>query len=235
MAEALGLGVALWSPLGGGLLTGKYRSAARAAHRLGAPGAHRGHHAEDRGRRRAAGRRARDRRAPAQVPMAWLRRRRGSATTALVPVIGPRNVAQLDDYLAALDVDLVGRAVARLDEVSAVALGVPHEVAAGVHDSVLGGDASRFRPPAARWSDRATHQVRRRGVPDRAQPGRRRRVVEPADPAGRVRRRHPLRRVPAKPRHRTDHADPPAARTSSPTGCWNAAATRSARRATSTC
>jgi aryl-alcohol dehydrogenase-like predicted oxidoreductase len=25
MAEALGLGVALWSPLGGGLLTGKYR------------------------------------------------------------------------------------------------------------------------------------------------------------------------------------------------------------------
>ncbi|MEV7977649.1 hypothetical protein [Streptomyces sp. NPDC086519] len=28
MAESLGLGAALWSPLGGGLLTGKYRSSA---------------------------------------------------------------------------------------------------------------------------------------------------------------------------------------------------------------
>jgi aryl-alcohol dehydrogenase-like predicted oxidoreductase len=27
MAESLGLGAALWSPLGGGLLTGKYRGA----------------------------------------------------------------------------------------------------------------------------------------------------------------------------------------------------------------
>lgn len=36
MAESLGLGAALWSPLGGGLLTGKYRSFAEG--RLGDPG-----------------------------------------------------------------------------------------------------------------------------------------------------------------------------------------------------
>ena len=36
MAEALGLGVTLWSPLGGGLLTGKYRhSDAGPAHATG--------------------------------------------------------------------------------------------------------------------------------------------------------------------------------------------------------
>ncbi len=52
----------------------------------------------------------------------------------------------MDDYLAALDVDLGVKHVARLDEVSAVALGVPHEVGDSVHDSVLGGDASRYLP-----------------------------------------------------------------------------------------
>ena len=30
MAEALGIGAALWSPLGGGLLTGKYRNRRKA-------------------------------------------------------------------------------------------------------------------------------------------------------------------------------------------------------------
>jgi aryl-alcohol dehydrogenase-like predicted oxidoreductase len=148
MAEALGLGVTLWSPLGGGLLTGKYRlsdegrisalprlvhtesslqktavvdEVLRIASKVGVP--------------------------PAQVAMAWLRVRDGRSTTSLVSIIGPRNVAQLEDYLAALDVSLTKEQVQRLDEVSAPSLGVPHEVSANMRDAVLGGDASRFNVP----------------------------------------------------------------------------------------
>ena len=48
---------------------------------------------------------------PAQVAMAWLRERAARSATTLVPIIGPRNLAQLDDYLGALDVDTDRRAV----------------------------------------------------------------------------------------------------------------------------
>jgi aryl-alcohol dehydrogenase-like predicted oxidoreductase len=148
MAEALGLGVTLWSPLGGGLLTGKYRlsdegrisampqlvqtesslqktavvdEVLRIANQLGLP--------------------------PAQVAMAWLRARDARSTTSLVSIIGPRNVAQLEDYLAALDVTLTSAQLQSLDEVSAPSLGVPHEVIANVRNAMLGGDASRFDTP----------------------------------------------------------------------------------------
>jgi len=83
---------------------------------------------------------------PAHVAMAWLRALAAASTTSYVPIIGPRSLTQLEDYLAALDVALDAKHVARLDEVSAVPRGVPHEVGDSVHDSVLGGDASRFLP-----------------------------------------------------------------------------------------
>jgi aryl-alcohol dehydrogenase-like predicted oxidoreductase len=147
MAEALGLGVALWSPLGGGLLTGKYRTSS--AGRL--TDWQRLVHTEDTDQKTrivdevlaiAAEIDAR----PAQVAMAWLRALGEASTTSYVPIVGPRSVAQLDSYLAALDVDLDTKHRARLDEVSAVSRGVPHAVGDSVHDSVLGGDASRFLP-----------------------------------------------------------------------------------------
>ncbi|HEY2206733.1 MAG TPA: aldo/keto reductase [Pseudonocardia sp.] len=148
MADALGLGVALWSPLGGGLLTGKYRHSR--AGRL--TDWQRLVHTEDSAQKTAvvdtlltvaekAGA------SPAQVAVAWLRARADRVDAVHVPVIGPRNVAQLDDYLAALDLELAPEQVAELDSVSAVPLGVPHGVGDTVHDGVLGGDASAFRHP----------------------------------------------------------------------------------------
>ena len=58
MAEAIGLGAALWSPLGGGVLSGKYRSEyGGPAHRLGSSRAHRRRTGEGGdGRRGARGR-----------------------------------------------------------------------------------------------------------------------------------------------------------------------------------
>ncbi|WP_327365490.1 aldo/keto reductase [Streptomyces sp. NBC_01217] len=149
MAESLGLGAALWSPLGGGLLTGKYRGSA--AGRLSDLKTL--VHTEDDDRKTAVldtvlavaqetGATA------AQVSVAWVRERAARAATSFIPIIGPRNLGQLDSYLGALDVQLTPEQYARLSGVSAVPLGVPHTVNAGVLDRVRGGDAGRVISPA---------------------------------------------------------------------------------------
>jgi aryl-alcohol dehydrogenase-like predicted oxidoreductase len=146
MAESLGVGAALWSPLGGGLLTGKYRSSS--AGRL--TEWNRLVHAEDEPVKaatvdaviEAAGHLGVP---PARVAVAWLLERARRSPTGVVPVIGPRTVEQLDDYLAALDVDLGAEIYDRLDQVSRVALGQPHEQNLEGRTTALGGEG--FRPP----------------------------------------------------------------------------------------
>ncbi|MEU6198619.1 aldo/keto reductase [Streptomyces sp. NPDC047061] len=148
MAESLGLGAALWSPLGGGLLTGKYRRSIE------------GRltdfktlvHVESTEQKTAIvdsvlAIAEENGATPAQVSVAWLRERASRASTPFVPIIGPRNLAQLDDYLGALDVQLTPKQFARLSDISAIPLGVPHEATAGVRDAVQGGDASRIIQP----------------------------------------------------------------------------------------
>lgn len=149
MAEALGLGVALWSPLGGGLLTGKYRVDSRG--RL--TDWKRAVHVEDTEQKTAVVDAvlavAADVGAPpARVAMAWLRHRAGRSATTYVPVIGPRDTAQLEDYLAALDLVLSEEQVTRLDEVSAVPLGVPHEIGRNILWSVVPGSGDQVMWPA---------------------------------------------------------------------------------------
>jgi aryl-alcohol dehydrogenase-like predicted oxidoreductase len=149
MAEALGLGTALWSPLGGGLLTGKYRRSAEG--RL--TDLKTLVHSEDSDQKTAivdtvlaiAGQTGTT---PAQVSVAWLNERAARATTAHIPIIGPRNQAQLDDYLAALNLRLTAEQYQSLEEVSAVPLGVPHVAGAARRNAVQGGDASVVMQPA---------------------------------------------------------------------------------------
>jgi aryl-alcohol dehydrogenase-like predicted oxidoreductase len=83
----------------------------------------------------------------AQVSMAWLRERGERSAATLIPIVGPRTQAQLDDYLGALDVPLTDEQYTRLDEVSAVELGVPHGIDSQIRECLLGGDASRFVSP----------------------------------------------------------------------------------------
>ncbi|MET7728327.1 aldo/keto reductase [Streptomyces mirabilis] len=148
MAESLGLGAALWSPLGGGLLTGKYRRSAEGRLSDFKTLVHTESTdqktavvdtvlaiAEETGA------------TPAQVSVAWLRERAAQASTSFVPIIGPRNLTQLDDYLGALDVQLDPKHFARLSDVSAVPLGVPHEATAAARNRLQGGDASRVTQP----------------------------------------------------------------------------------------
>ncbi|WP_068085525.1 aldo/keto reductase [Novosphingobium rosa] len=126
MARELGLGVLPWSPLGGGVLTGKYSRAdvtgsAQAdvsATRKGVI-ASSGHMSEEaialgetvRGIAQEIGA------SPAQVALAWLLGRPGVTS----PILGARTAAQLEDNLGALDLALDARHIERLDLASAPA------------------------------------------------------------------------------------------------------------------
>jgi aryl-alcohol dehydrogenase-like predicted oxidoreductase len=148
MAQAHGLGVVLYSPLAGGLLTGKYRRGEQgrlSARAAGAPGEGADHRtavldavlavAEEAGT------------GPVQVALAWLRHRAAQARTSMIPIVGPRTPAQLDGYLQALDVELSPEHCRLLDEVSAIPLGAPHEDVAAAWAHGIDGDRSLLDAP----------------------------------------------------------------------------------------
>ncbi len=124
MAQALGIGVVAWSPLGGGMLTGKYRRGETGrAEGLGG----RVFQAENNAQRTAILDTlialAKDIGAtPSQVAIAWV------AAKGSLPIIGPRNVAQLEDNLAATKVSLTAGQIAQLDAVSALPEVFPHSM-----------------------------------------------------------------------------------------------------------
>ena len=119
-AEALGLGVLPWSPLGRGVLTGKYRtgtpSDSRAAteHFAGFVGAY----LDERGRGIVeAVARAADGLGwtPLEVSLVWVRDRPG----VTAPIVGARTAAQLDGALGTEELTLPAEIVDALDDVSA--------------------------------------------------------------------------------------------------------------------
>lgn len=148
MAESLGLAATFYHPLAGGLLTGKYRANAEGRMTIRA----RGYHTEDTPQRTAIMTTllavAQETGAPpAQVAMAWLRQRGDQSSTALLPIIGPRTLDQLNDYLDALAVTLTADQLTRLSQVSSIALGVPHDVSEAQLAALAGGDPSRVMLP----------------------------------------------------------------------------------------
>ena len=141
MAEALGLAATLWSPLGGGFLTGKYRNSEgdNRANKLGVL-----IHAEKSARETALldtliGVAAELDASPTHVAIAWLREKAKRSTTALIPILGSRTREQLDATLGALNVQLSAEQMARLDGVSEVVKGVPHESINGSSARFSGG------------------------------------------------------------------------------------------------
>lgn len=133
MAEALGLAATLWSPLGGGFLTGKYRSndGDNRASKLGMLV-----HAEKSARETALldallAVAAEADASPTHVAIAWLLEKTRRSTTALIPILGSRSREQLDGTLGALSLQLSAQQLARLEAVSAIEAGVPHGTIAG--------------------------------------------------------------------------------------------------------
>ncbi|MEU4463761.1 aldo/keto reductase [Streptomyces sp. NPDC024017] len=119
-ARAFDLAVLAWAPLAAGKLTGKYRRGEPG--RLDTTGG-------DTDPREAAVISAvlevaeEGGWSPAQVALAWLLARPGT----MVPIIAATKESQLADNLGSVDVRLDADALARLDEVSAVPLGFPHD------------------------------------------------------------------------------------------------------------
>jgi aryl-alcohol dehydrogenase-like predicted oxidoreductase len=150
MAEALGLGVALWSPLGGGFLTGKYRSSneGRINTRLSVLV-----HTEKTEREtaildavlavaREVGA------SPTEIAIAWLLHKAAKSTTSLIPILGSRTREQLVATLGALDVTLSSEQIARLDAMSAITLGTPHQQINGSAARTAGGKPELLDRPS---------------------------------------------------------------------------------------
>ncbi|KRE62788.1 MULTISPECIES: aldo/keto reductase [Intrasporangiaceae] len=118
--QALGFGLLPWSPLGRGVLGGRYRTGVPADSRLASEefsrftGRHAGDHTRgvvEAVRTAAEGLGV----PPAVVALAWVRDRPG----VTAPVIGPRTPGQLAVLLQSEDVELPDQIVDALDEVSA--------------------------------------------------------------------------------------------------------------------
>jgi len=118
-AQALGMGVLAWAPLGRGVLTGKYRSGTPADSRAASPHleGHVAGYLGDSSRRivEAVVRAAEGLSlTPVEVALAWVRDRPG-VTAAIV---GARTAAQLRGSLAVEEVELPHEIVTALDDVS---------------------------------------------------------------------------------------------------------------------
>jgi len=127
-----GLGIIPWSPLAGGMLTGKYKPGAEPEQgsRFAAPGpfqkiwrtrslSERNHGVvavvlEEAGKLGVS---------PIALSLAWNLARPG----VVAPIIGPKSVAQLNDNLAALDVTVPVDVIERIDAVSEPHLPYPHD------------------------------------------------------------------------------------------------------------
>ena len=119
-AQALGLGVLPWSPLGRGVLTGKYRSGTPSDSRAATEHFSRfvGAYLDERARGIVeAVARAADGLgwSPLEVALVWVRDRPGVTS----PVVGARTAAQLDGALGVEELTLPPEIVEALDDVSA--------------------------------------------------------------------------------------------------------------------
>ncbi|WP_328441024.1 aldo/keto reductase [Streptomyces sp. NBC_00444] len=145
MAREMGLGVIPYSPLAGGVLTGKYSRDDLTATEAASDGTRKSFNLAlgtltERGLALAdvvkevateLGR------TPAQVGLAWTLHN----PDVTAPIIGARTPAQLEDNLGALEIDFTTAQLARLNEAGAIGLGYPHDLLASDHiRKVTAGD-----------------------------------------------------------------------------------------------
>jgi aryl-alcohol dehydrogenase-like predicted oxidoreductase len=143
MAQAFEMAVTPWSPLAGGVLSGKYnqqngngQSSSRGAeipdrslqiaHVVGQVAAETG-------------------RSSAQVALAWLR----SQGSSIIPIIGARKLSQVQDNLACVDLTLSSEQLHRLNQVSQIELGFPHDFLSNdtIRDRLFGGTYAAIEQP----------------------------------------------------------------------------------------
>jgi aryl-alcohol dehydrogenase-like predicted oxidoreductase len=123
MADALDLGILAWGPLAKGLLSGKYSgdgdgdgNLSRDDHRFNE------HNLAIVEEVRAIAEKLGV--LPVQVALSWLRAR----SERVIPLVGARTADQITESLDSLDVQLDEDQLGRLDELSQIALGFPHDM-----------------------------------------------------------------------------------------------------------
>ncbi len=143
MARALDIAVTPWSVLGAGILTGKYNQApdaqGRAKNWQVSPRQYEIAHEVIRvAQERDC--------ATSQVAIAWVLAQQDPRHAPIIPIVGARNVAQLQDNLGALDVKLSAEQLARLDAASEIELGFPHDFLASneIHNIVYAGQYDKI-------------------------------------------------------------------------------------------
>jgi aryl-alcohol dehydrogenase-like predicted oxidoreductase len=141
--RALDLAVTAWGPIGGGMLSGKYNADASPGQKS-EPGRMRDTPAAA----RLAERNLRiagvvrevakeTGHTPSQIAVNWVRHQQGK----VIPIVGARSLAQIEDTLGAVAFELAPDQLRRLDDVSRVELGFPHEFLEqpNIRDLVYGG------------------------------------------------------------------------------------------------
>jgi aryl-alcohol dehydrogenase-like predicted oxidoreductase len=138
MARGFGMSVAAWSPLAGGILSGKYSAGASPdGARLDAAALGEREHAVARAVAEVA---AEIGASPSQVALAWVRQ----AAPGVHPIVGARRLEQVVDNLGSVDVTLPADAVTRLMSAAPFQLGFPHDFIAETEPWVYGAANTRL-------------------------------------------------------------------------------------------
>jgi aryl-alcohol dehydrogenase-like predicted oxidoreductase len=141
MAKAFNIGVTAWAPLAGGALSGKYldknddpkrlkENSARLNERNTAIARVVKEMADDMGW------------SPSQVAINWVRQQAGG----IIPIVGARTEKQIKDSLGALNFTLSEERLNKLNEISKIELGFPHDflLSDGVKENAYGGMYDRI-------------------------------------------------------------------------------------------
>jgi aryl-alcohol dehydrogenase-like predicted oxidoreductase len=122
MAKAFDIGITAWAPIAGGALTGKYLKNKDTKGRVTAESERRNEKntmiteavvavAEEIGK------------SAAQVAIRWTMQR----NQVVIPIVGARTLKQIEDNFGAIDFELSEQHMQKLDEISKIELGFPHD------------------------------------------------------------------------------------------------------------
>jgi aryl-alcohol dehydrogenase-like predicted oxidoreductase len=130
MARALDIGITVWSPLGGGVLSGKYnKQNTEQQKRFNVNNPMSAYFVNERNISIAAEVQAIAKeitKTPSQVALNWIRQRQNDKAV-MIPIVGARTEVQVKDNLGCLDFELTSDQLKRLDEKSKIQLGFPHD------------------------------------------------------------------------------------------------------------
>lgn len=133
MAHDLDIGVTAWSPLGGGVLSGKY------GEQISEEGKEQEKRFDPKNpmmeifvnqktlliAKEVRGIAMETGRTPSQIALSWLRYRKDRGS--IITILGARTPEQMKDNLGSLEVELSPDQLRRLDEISKIELGFPHD------------------------------------------------------------------------------------------------------------